>query len=140
MVSKLIVIAGIIITFIILQLDNYEKDSLGLLQLVIIDFMTLIITYIIVLLTKKKSKFCHLSLIAIIIVHILLFANVSGWSASSMSGRVYIIPFLKNATDTLVALIMFSGFFLFIPLILYGLFIAALRDIFCKILNAPSKT
>lgn len=128
MQSKLIVIAGIILTTVVLYLDNFEKDSLGLLQLVIIDFLTVGIVYF---LTQKKPKVCWFSILVVVTVHILLLSNASGWNEGSMSGGSYIIPFLKDATDVLYALILFSAFLLLIPLAIYGLFIISLANLFC---------
>ncbi|MBN2768799.1 MAG: hypothetical protein JXQ68_06815 [Campylobacterales bacterium] len=130
MLSKFVVIAGVILTIVVLFLDNFEEGSLGLLQLIIIDFLTIGIVYF---LTRKKTKVCWSSiLIAIAIVHILLLNNASGWNEGSGSGTSYIIPFLKNATDTLYALILFSAFLLLIPLTIYGFFIISLINLFCK--------
>ena len=129
MPSKLIVVAGIILTTIVLFLDNFEKDSLGLLQLVIIDFIIVAIVYF---LTRKKPKACWFSILVVIAVHILLLSNSSGWNEGSMRGVSYIIPFLKNATDILYALILFSAFSFLIPLVIYGIFIISLTNLFCE--------
>lgn len=130
LLNWLIVIAGVILTTVVLFLDEFEKDSIGLLYLVIINFTTVGVVY---LLTPKKNKFCKFTIfIAVFVVHILLLNNVSGWNEGSMSGATYIIPFLKNATDVLYALLLFSAFFLLIPLGIYGLFIFSLVSLFCK--------
>ena len=133
MSNILIVVFSVILTIIVFVLDDFEKDSLGLLQLIIIDFITVGIIYF---LTKKKSKACSSSILALITVHILLLSNASGWNEGSMSGGSYIIPFLKNATDALYALILFSAFLLLIPLAIYGLFIISLVKLFCENLTS----
>lgn len=129
MPNKFIVIAWVILTIVVLGLDNCEKDSLGLLQLVIIDFITVGTAY---LLIRKKSKVCWFStLVVVVLVHILLLSNASGWNEGSMSGGSYVIPFLKNVTDVLYTLILFSAFSLLIPLAIYGLFIVSLINLLC---------
>lgn len=130
LLNWLIVIAGVILTTVVLFLDNFEKDSIGLLHLVVINFITVGIVYF---LTPKKTKFCKFIIfVAVVVVHILLLNNASGWNEGSMTGATYIIPFFKNATDVLYALLLFSAFFLLIPLGIYGLFILSLVSLFCN--------
>ena len=130
MLNWLIVIAGVILTTLVLFIDKFGKDSIGLLHLLVINLITVSIVYF---LTSRKIKFCkYIIFVAVVAVHILLLNNTSGWNEGSMSGGTYIIPFLKNATDVLYALILFSAFFLLIPLGIYGFFILSLVNLFCK--------
>jgi hypothetical protein len=128
MFYKIIVIVGIIALIIILNLDNFEKDSLGLLQLVIIDFLTIGIVYII---SKRKAKICSYIFIILLAVHLLLFFNANG-PGEFLNPSSYVIPFFQYATDTLRALFFFSAFMLLIPIVLYGLFVVSLANIFCQ--------
>jgi len=130
MFSKFVVALGIAFTITILFLDNFDKDSRGLLQLVVIDFFTVVIVYA---LTRKKPMVCKFTTLSIIvIVHILLLSNASGWNEGSMSGVSYVVPLFKDASDTLYALILFSAFLLLIPLVIYGFFIKSLVTLFCE--------
>ena len=129
MFNVVIVFTGMLLTIVILILDNSGKESIGLLQLVVIDFISI---FFLSFFTKDKSKLCLYAFVLVIIIHILLFNNTSGWNEGSMSGGKYIIPFFKNATDTLYSLILFSAFLLLIPIVIYVIFIKSLIGLFCN--------
>ena len=132
MFNVVIVFTGMLLTIVILILDNSGKESIGLLQLVVIDFISI---FFLSFFTKDKSKLCLYAFVLVIIIHILLFNNTSGWNEGSMSGGKYIIPFFKNATDTLYSLILFSAFLLLIPMVVYIIFITSLIGLFCDLGN-----
>jgi len=128
MFYKTVVIVGIIALIIILSLDNFEKGSLGLLELVVIDFLTIGVVYII---SKRKPKICSYIFIILLAVHLLLFFNANG-PGEFLNPSSYVIPFFQYATKTILALLFFSGFLLFIPIGFYGLFVVSLASIFCQ--------
>ncbi len=130
LLNWIIPVAGIILTTVILFLDDFEKDSKALTYLVVINFITIAATF---LSTKKKRTVCWLSIvIAVIAVHIFLLFNATGWNTASMEGNSYLIPFLKDATDFLYGLLFFSAFLFLIPLSIYGIFIFGLIVLFCE--------
>lgn len=89
LLNWLIVISGVILTAVVLCFDNFEKDSIGLLHLVVINFITVGIVYFF---TPKKTKFCKFIIfVAVVIVHILLLNNASGWNEGAPRYSVWVM-------------------------------------------------
>lgn len=123
------VILFVVSVFYIAFLDHFEKDSLGLLEVLFIDFFIL---FLAVLFSKKKPGFCKYIFIILLATNILLLFNTSDWNEGAMGGSYYYVPLLKYATDILYALILFSAFLLLIPIIIYLFFLYSLSKLFCK--------
>ena len=111
---------------VVVVLDNYDKDSHGLVQMF---FLNLSVSGLLVLVKgSKKIRFRYI-LLTLIAVNIAVFFNASGFSSSSMEASHYIIPYFRDASDFMMILVMFSAFLLFIPLIIYGYFVYSLAKI-----------
>ena len=104
-----------------------------MLQLITIDFLTIYLTYLLILATKKRKHCQAVTVTALVVVHVLLLSNAPDWNEGSMSSSVYILPFFKNASDTLYDLILFSAFFLLIPLMVYGFLLIGFSYLLCAI-------
>jgi hypothetical protein len=128
LINLWVVILSVIGAVIISILDNFEKDSTGL-------FIVLLIDFLVVLLYSRISKYkpfiCKYTLLTLVGVNLLLLFNANGSNIGS-SERYYYIPLLEYATDILIALVLFSPFMLLIPMIIYGLFLYSLSELFCK--------
>lgn len=132
-ISLLIVLLGILTTILIAYLDELDKDSMGLIQILVIDLITAILFFIV----SKYLKFiCKLHFLLILLINILLISNVSGWNTGGMEGRIYMIHLLQPATDMLYWILFFSAFLLGIPIGLYIIFLVGLSQLFC---NKPNK-
>lgn len=130
--SLIIVLFGILSTILIAYLDEFGTDSIGLIQILLIDLFTAILLFI---LLKYKFFSYKFNFFAMLSVNFLFFLNVSGWNTGGMEGRTYIIQLLQPATDMLYWIIFFSAFLLGIPIILYIIFLFALSQLFCHISN-----
>jgi len=119
-----IVILGINTIAWIVFLDKLNKSSLGLLQLLAISLVAAILFFIV---SKKKAYFCHFHFPLILAINGLVFFNTSSWNEGSMSGADCLIPMLQPASDLLYGMLLF-----FIPLILYGVFLYSVSQLFCK--------
>lgn len=129
MKNLVVVILCLIGSIIIVRLDNFGKDSIGLLTLLIIDIFIAFITFLI---AKDKPKVCKYAFTIILAINFLLFFNAIGWNEGNMQGSHYYVPFLKNVTDVLYALMLFSAFLLMIPIIIYVVFLYSVAQLFCK--------
>ena len=106
-----------------------------MIQLITIDFLTIYLTYLLIL-TTKKHKHCQIVIVAVlVVVHLLLLSNAPDWNEGSMSSPVYILPFFKNASDKLYDLILFSAYFLLIPLMVYGFVLISFSYFLCAIVK-----
>lgn len=129
MKNLVIVLVCLIGAIIIVGLDDFGKESLGLLTLLVIDIF---VAFVFFLITKYKPKMCRYTLLLLFATNILLLFNAVGWNEGSMQGSYYYVPFLKNITDVLYALMLFSAFLLMLPMILYAIFLYNVARLFCK--------
>ncbi|MGD9969598.1 MAG: hypothetical protein AB7S65_04025 [Sulfuricurvum sp.] len=129
-VSLLIVLFGIFSSVLIVYLDDFNSESVGLLQIVPIDLIAAFLLYVI---SKYVKINCIFLLIFIVLINVLLLFNTTGWSEGSMEGAAYTIQILKPATDLMYGLILISAFLLGIPLGLYIIFLVALSKLFCQV-------
>ncbi len=129
MKNLVIVLVCLIGAIIIVGLDNFGKESLGLLALLVIDVF---VAFVIFLIAKYKPKMCRYTFILLLAINILLFLNAVGWNEGRMQGSYYYVVFLKNVTDVLYALMLFSAFLLMIPMIIYVIFLYNVAQLFCK--------
>jgi len=111
---------------IVAVLDNYDKDSHGLVQMF---FINLSVSGLLVLVKGSRNIRFRYILLTLIAVNVAVFFNASGFSSSSMSASHHIIPYFSDASDFMMILVMFSAFLLFIPLIIYGYFVYSLAKI-----------
>ena len=111
---------------IVAVLDNYDKDSHGLVQMF---FLNLSVSGLLILAKgSRKIRFRYI-LLTLIAVNVAMFFNASGFTSSSMEASHHIIPYFSDASDFMMILVMFSAFLLFIPLIIYGYFVYSLAKI-----------
>jgi hypothetical protein len=135
-VSQLIVLLGILITIVIAYLDKLDHDSMGLIQILVIDLFAAILFFIV----SKYLKFiCKLHFVLILLINILLLFNATGWNEGGMEGRAYTIQMLQPATDLMYGLLLFSAFSLGIPIGLYIVFLVGLSQLFCQIPNSSQE-
>jgi hypothetical protein len=127
-----VVILGVISIFWIFFLDHFGKGSLGLLELLLINLISIFIFYFS---SKTKPYFCKFHFLLILIINFLLLLNTSNWNEGSMSGSNFIIPLLQPATDLLYGLLLF-----FIPLLVYLLFLYSVSKLFCRSLEKDNET
>ena len=111
---------------VVVELDNFDKDSHGLFQMFVINIGVAALLFVINRYKEIRFRYILLTLIGI---NIAMLFNASGFSSSSMSASHYVIPYFQDATDFMMILLMFSAFLLFIPLIVYGLFVYSLAKI-----------
>lgn len=85
----------------------------------------------------RKNNYILL-VILILIANFLILFNAEGWNEGSMQGRYDYIEILKPTTDMIYGTILFSGFVLGIPIILYIFLINSL-DKLTHYLSNPDK-
>jgi hypothetical protein len=129
-VSLSIVLFGILLSVLIVYLDEFNSELVGLIYLLAIDLIAALLLFI----GSKYLKFiCKLHFIFIVLINILLLFNTTGWSEGTMQGGAYTIQFLQPATDLMYGMILISAFLLGIPIGLYIIFLIALSQLFCQI-------
>ncbi|WP_456433592.1 hypothetical protein [Nitratifractor sp.] len=104
-----------------------------MLQLITIDFLTIYLTYLLILAIKQRKHCRTVIVTALVVVHLLLLSNAPDWNEGSMSSAVYILPFFKSASDTFYALILFSAILLLTPLMIYGFLLVGFSHLLCAI-------
>ena len=131
MFYKIIVILGVIFAIVIEAIIYYEgSPNSGILLLVIINFMTVgILNYIL----PKNSKVCRLRFILVLLaVHAFLLTNSLAVNENNVSGDFNILLSLKSSGDFILSLFWLSLYSFFLPLIVYGLFVVSLVNLFCQ--------
>jgi hypothetical protein len=135
-VSLFIVLFGIFASILIVYLDKFDPESVGLIQILVIDLFVTILFFIV----SKYLKFiCKLHFIFILLINILLLFNTTGWNEGRMGGSAYIIQMLQPATDLMYGMILISAFLLGIPIGLYIIFLVGLSQLFCQIPNSSQE-
>ena len=131
MFYKIVVILGVIFAIVVEAIIYYEgSPNVGLLQLAIINFMTVgILNYIL----PKNSKVCRLRVILVLLaVHAFLLTNSLAVNENNVSGDFNILLLLKSSGDFILNLFWLSFYSFFLPLIIYGLFVVSLVNLFCQ--------
>jgi len=131
MFYKITVILGVIFAIVIEAIIYYEGSAnKGILQLVIINFMTVgILNYIL----PKNSKVCRLRVILVLLaVHAFLLTNSLAVNENNISGDFNLLLLLKSSGDFILSLFWLSFYSFFLPLIIYGLFVVSLVNLFCQ--------
>lgn len=107
----------VVFVFIIISLAGRSYGG-GIVGLFVVNFIVCFSYFFLALIFKSMRNYKILFSI-LILVHILLFLNVSGWNEGSMEGSKYAIESLKDVSDILCGLFLVSAFTLFMPLVAY---------------------
>jgi hypothetical protein len=134
--ALLIVLLGILTTIVIAYLDKLDNDSIGLIQILVIDLFAAILFFKV---SKYQKLICKLHFVLILLINILLLFNTTGWNEGRMGGSAYTIQMLQPATDLMYGLILFSAFLLGIPIGLYIIFLVGLSQLFCNSLETTKE-
>ncbi|UFH60820.1 hypothetical protein [Sulfurovum mangrovi] len=97
-----------------------DKETLGIIQILVIDILATVILSGIAL---KKPYLCKFNFYILLGINFLLLLNAPEWNEGSGSSSYYYIAFLQPASDFLALFMVLSAFLLAIPIILYFMFL-----------------
>jgi len=118
-----------LITKVLYYLDIFIAGLHNLLDLIFVDFFIFGLFF---MLSKYKSFSCKYFLLGLVGIHFILLLNKNHFDDGKSPFTYYDIEFLRDATDTIITLIIISPLYTMLPIVLYFIFLEHLTKLFCQ--------